>query len=96
MSILHSTHAVFLRFHNVTETTQISFRLCIPLEALFYRSLKYEQPNDVTYCIKYFHFLRDPSLEAFGITRNAVTASLVTTGHSDQTRVYQWQCDAEH
>jgi hypothetical protein len=77
-SILHSTHAIFLPFHIVTGTDRNIISTLFSLsKALFYRSIKYEQPNDVMHCIKCFHFLRDPSLEAFGIKRNAITALLI-------------------
>jgi CHAT domain-containing protein len=77
-SILHFTHAIFLPFplpiKGGPALISIFFFL---MEALFRRSHKYQEPSDVRYCIKYLHYLRDQSLEARGVTRSGVTASLV-------------------
>ena len=80
-SILHSAHAIFLPFHFSTQRSQdtISVFFCLA-DALFNRSRKFGQPNDIRYCIKYLHHLRGFSPEAFDIifpTRDDVTKLLV-------------------
>jgi CHAT domain-containing protein len=48
-------------------------------EALYHRSYKLNQPGDIGYCLKYLHYLRDPSFEAFGIPRDKLTTLLILT-----------------
>jgi CHAT domain-containing protein len=89
-SILQSTHAIFLPFHFSTRRSQdpISVLFCLA-EALFHRSCKFGLPNDIRYCIKYLHHLRDFSPEAFDIifpTRDDVTILLVRAiAHQQET-----------
>jgi len=45
--------------------------------ALLRRPLNASQPHEVQYCIRYLRYLRGQSLEAFGVPRDDVTASLV-------------------
>ena len=79
-SILQFTHVVFLPFLPSTGCrTNPIMEFFYLTEALYHRSCKLKQPGDVRYCVKYLHFLRDPSFEAFGIPRNKLTTFLVLT-----------------
>ena len=79
-SILQFTHAILFPFHLSTKQPEgpnpvaTFFSLS---EALFYRSLKHGQLEDVVYCVKCLHYLRDQLLGTSGVTRNEVTALLI-------------------
>jgi hypothetical protein len=45
--------------------------------AFLLRSLNVSRPNDVEYCVRYLRYLRDQSLEAFGVKHNEVTTLLI-------------------
>ncbi|KAI0289450.1 hypothetical protein BC826DRAFT_1031894 [Russula brevipes] len=69
-AILQFTLAIFLPSRLSTECAQISL-------PLLRRSIKLKQSSSVRHCIKYLHYLRDRSLEAFDLAYNDVTALLV-------------------
>jgi hypothetical protein len=79
-SILLYTHAILLPSFSSSvighDPNLISAFYFLTMD-FFMRSLDASQPNDVEYCVRYLRYLHDQSLEAFGITRNQVTASLV-------------------
>ena len=79
-SILQFTHVLLLPFHHPTGSSANPIREFFNLtEALYHRSCKLKQPGDITCCLKYLHYLRDPSFEAFGVSRIKLTTLLVLT-----------------
>ena len=79
-SILHFTHVVFLPFHAFIKCGTNPIKAFFLLtEVLHHRSFKLKQPGDIRHCLKYLHYLRDPSFEAFGVPRNKLTTLLVLT-----------------
>jgi CHAT domain-containing protein len=79
-SILLSTYAILLPsfFSTVKKDGPNPISTFYSLTILFFlRSHSASQPNDVESCLRYLRYLRDQSLEAFGVIRNDVTASLV-------------------
>jgi len=78
MSILHYTHAIFLPFHPSTKGGPNHLLVFHGLAcALLLLSLKAKHAGHLRDAVKYLHYLRGRSTEAFGITRNEVTISLV-------------------
>ena len=78
ISILQSTHAIFLPFPFSTKRgPNIVSTFFFLLEALLHRSRNLNQPNDVKYCVDHLHYLQGHRVEAFGITRNRVATLLV-------------------
>ena len=70
---------MFLPFHHFTGWPNPIKAFFLLTEVLHYRSFKLKQPGDIRYCLKYLHYLRDPSFEAFGVPRNKLTTFLVLT-----------------
>src|SRR5712691_8476508 len=76
--ILQFTHAVFLSSHLATEggsNPVLAFFLLT--KALLHRSLKFQQPDDLKYCVKYLRYIQGQSHETFNIAPHYVTALLV-------------------
>lgn len=77
-SILHYTEAIFLppvyRGGRSLNAVQLLFHLA---SALLARSKDFEQPNDSKNSIEYLRYLRGLPLDSFGLTRNAITTSLI-------------------
>ena len=76
-SILQCTHAVLSSSHLATEGGShpvLAFLLLT--EALYHRSLKFQQLDDIKYCVKYLRYVRGQSRETFDIAP-LVTALLV-------------------
>jgi hypothetical protein len=79
-STFQFTHVMFLPFHpSIGCSTNPLRDFFFLTEALYHRSCTLKQPEDVSYCLKYLNYFRDPSFEAFGIPRNKVTSLLVLT-----------------
>ena len=77
-SILQFTHAVFLSSPLATEggsNPVLAFFLLA--EALLHRSLKFQQPDDLKYCVKYLRYVQGQSREALNIAPHHVTALLM-------------------
>ena len=77
-SILHITYSIFLPFWPMIQDgpNPITSFSSLTL-ALLQRAFMSMQSSDLKWCIEYFHHLRDLSLEAFGIKRDGITASLM-------------------
>jgi CHAT domain-containing protein/tetratricopeptide (TPR) repeat protein len=79
-SILQFTQAILHPFHPLTKDgPNLIAALFFLTDALLRRTLMSRLPvaGDIKYCIEYFYYLRDLSLEAFGVARDEVTALLV-------------------
>jgi CHAT domain-containing protein/tetratricopeptide (TPR) repeat protein len=90
-SILQFTQAILHHdpFHPVTskDGPNLIVAFFFLTDAFLRRTLKSRPPvtSNIKYCIEYFYYLRDLSLEAFGVTRDEVTELLVYA-LSHQTR----------
>jgi hypothetical protein len=95
IAIHQFTQAILLPFHLPTtfdvNHLQTFFFLTI---ALLRRSHESEHRNDVKSCVKYFHFLRNKSLEAFNVPYNGVTIwladALLLQSHSEPGHALQY------
>jgi CHAT domain-containing protein len=79
-SILRFTQAIFHPFHTVTKDgPNLITAFFFLTDALLRRTLMSRQPvaGNIKYCIKYFYYLRDLSLEDFGVSRDEVTELLM-------------------
>jgi hypothetical protein len=63
-SILHWAEALLLPLTGIGPTVQLFFFLTC---SLVLRLEKFKQTDDITYCVKYFHFLRDRQLQDIDI-----------------------------
>jgi len=78
MSTLQYAHAIFLPFYSSTKGGPNPFsNLYFLAHALIFRSLKSKHASHLGCAIKYLHYLRGRSSEAFGVTRNDVAMALV-------------------
>ena len=75
-SILQFTHAILLPFPSPLSRDIISTFFLLT-QALFYRALKSKLPRDVACCLKYLHYMQNPSFERLGIAHNKVITFLV-------------------
>ena len=75
-SILQSTHAILLPFPLPRNITPTFFFLT---KTLFHRALKSKLPRDVTSCLNYLYYMRNPSFERLGTTHNEIIEFLVRT-----------------
>ncbi|KAH9955994.1 hypothetical protein BC827DRAFT_1386171 [Russula dissimulans] len=78
-SLIYLTHTIFLPFASdpLPDGPHPITSFCLLSCALLDRSYELKQLNGVEYCVKYSHFLRDRSFEAFGIEYDHVTTLLV-------------------
>jgi CHAT domain-containing protein len=81
-SILQFTQAILHPFHPVTQTKDrpnLIAAFFSLTKALLHRTHMSRPPvaSNTKYCIKYFYYLRDLSLEPFGVPRDEVTAWVV-------------------
>jgi CHAT domain-containing protein len=78
ISILQFTHAIFLPYHpSAVHDPNLIWTFIFLTRALFHRCCKYEQTNDVRYCLTYLRLLRNSTPNAFGVTHYKVTNLLV-------------------
>jgi len=73
-SILQSTHAILLPFPLSRNLISTFFHLT---QALCHRALGSKLPRDVACCLKYLHYMRNPSFKRLGIMQNKVITLLV-------------------
>jgi len=75
-SILQFTQAIFHPFHPGPVTKYGPNQI---VAFFFHHTLMSSRPvvGNIKYCIKYFYYLQDLSLEAFGVARDEVTAWVV-------------------
>ncbi|KAH9955986.1 CHAT domain-containing protein [Russula dissimulans] len=76
-SLIYQTHSIFLPFDPFPDGSHPIPSFFLLSRALLDRSYKLKQLSGVEYCVKYFHFLRDRSFEAFDIGYYHVTTLLV-------------------
>ena len=77
-AILHFTQAIFYPFHPVTkDDPNLIEAFHFLTEALLHRTFISRQLGDLKCCIVHLQYLRNLSLEAFGLKREEVTAFLV-------------------
>ncbi|KAH9995398.1 hypothetical protein BJV74DRAFT_332489 [Russula compacta] len=77
-SILYLTEVILLPFNLPTERDpNIITTFSSLAHALFRRSHKLKQSDNIKYCVKYFRYLRVQSLEAFDAARSNITELLV-------------------
>jgi hypothetical protein len=90
-SILLSTHAILLPSILSTvikDGPNLILAFYSLTRTFLFRSLNASRPNDVECCVRYLRYLRDHSLETFGVARDDVTALLVCA--------LSFQPDSEH
>jgi CHAT domain-containing protein len=81
-SILLFTHAIFLPSSSILSTVikdppNLIWTFHNLTRLLLHRPLNASQPHDVQYCVRSLRYLRGQPLDAFGVPRGDVTASLV-------------------
>ncbi|KAH9955989.1 CHAT domain-containing protein [Russula dissimulans] len=76
-SLIYLTHAIFLSSDPLPDGPHPITSFFLLSQALLDRSHVLKQLSGVEHCVKYFHFLRDRSFEAFGIEFDHVTMLLV-------------------